>query len=187
MATLTLLRHGRTVANAHGLLQGRIDNPLDDEGLTQAQAAAAVIGTVDRVISSPLRRARQTAAAFGVDVEIDDRWIELDYGDWDGRPISDLPEGTWDRWHRDLGVRPPNGETLEELGVRVRGALESLATDPVDHIVVVSHVSPIKAAVAWALGVDDLVTWRTYLTTGSFSAIRLGGATPVLTAFNVVP
>jgi len=187
MAALTLLRHGRTVANTHGLLQGHIDNPLDEEGLTEAQAAAAAIGTVDRVISSPLLRARQTAAAFGVDVEIDDRWIELDYGDWDGKPISDLPKSTWERWRRDLGVRPPNGETLQELGVRVREALGSLATEPDDHVIVVSHVSPIKAAVAWALGVDDLVTWRTYLTTGSFSSIRLGGATPVLTAFNVLP
>ncbi len=91
MPTLTLLRHGRTTANAGGLLQGRVDHALDETGRAQAAAAAAVIGAVDRVISSPLLRARQTAEAFGLTPEIDDRWIELDYGEWDGRPIADLP------------------------------------------------------------------------------------------------
>jgi broad specificity phosphatase PhoE len=62
---LILLRHGRTKANAGGLLQGRIDLELDDLGQQQAQAAAAAIGKADRVIASPLVRAQQTAAAFG--------------------------------------------------------------------------------------------------------------------------
>ena len=187
MGTLTLLRHGQTTANASGLLQGRIDHPLDDIGRDQAAAAAAAIGPVDRVVSSPLVRARETAAAFAMEPEIDDRWIELDYGEWDGRPMADLPDGTWDRWRHDLDLRPPGGETIRELAARVRAALESFLLGPQEHVVVVSHVSPIKAAVAWSLGVDDTVSWRTYLTTGSYSSIRLGGSTPVLTSFNVVP
>lgn len=185
MATLTLLRHGRTVANAGGLLQGRVDNPLDDVGVRQAAAAAEAIGSVDRVIASPLLRAQQTAAAFGVDVETDARWIELDYGEWDGRPVRDVPPETWSRWRTDLSLRPPGGETLEELGTRVRAALDELAAGGAGHVVVVSHVSPIKAAVAWGLGVGDEVSWRTRLTTGSYSRLDLGG--PSLTAFNVVP
>ena len=184
-AMLTLLRHGRTVANAGGLLQGRVDNPLDEVGERQAAAAAVAIGPADRVIASPLLRAQQTAAAFGVDVETDDRWIELDYGEWDGRPVRDVPPETWSRWRTDLSLRPPGGETLEELGDRVRGALEDLAGEASGHVVVVSHVSPIKAAVAWSLGVGDEVTWRTRLTTGSYSRVDLAG--PSLTAFNVVP
>ncbi len=188
MTLITLLRHGRTTANASGLLQGRVDNPLDDEGRRQAEAAAAVIGRPDRVIASPLIRAQQTAAYLGADVETDERWIELDYGDWDGRPMSDVPAETWARWRTDLSVRPPGGETLLELGDRVRAALDELAAaDPVDHIVVVSHVSPIKAAVAWALGVGDEVSWRTRLTTGSYSQISLQRGTPSLTTFNEVP
>ena len=185
MGTLTLLRHGRTTANAGGLLQGRVDNPLDDVGERQAVAAAAAIGPVDRVIASPLLRAQQTAAAFGVEIETDERWIELDYGEWDGRPVRDVPPETWAQWRTDLSLRPPGGETLEELGERVRTALTDLAKDPNGHVVVVSHVSPIKAAVAWGLGVGDEVSWRTRLTTGSFSQLDLRG--PSLTAFNVVP
>lgn len=187
MGTITLLRHGRTEANAAGLLQGRAENPLDAEGRAQAQRAAAAIGAVDRVISSPQLRARQTAEAFDLPATVDDRWAELDYGDWDGHPVGDLPPGTWERWRSDLDLRPPHGETLRELAQRVRAALESVAVGDAEHVLVVSHVSPIKASVAWALGVDDTVAWRTHLTTGSFSTIRVGGPTPVLTSFNVVP
>lgn len=92
---LILLRHGRTKANAGGLLQGRIDLELDELGELQAQAAAAAIGPVDRVIASPLVRAQQTAAAFGQSVETDDRFIELDYGDWEAKPVKDVPAQTW--------------------------------------------------------------------------------------------
>ncbi len=183
--TLTLLRHGRTTANAGGLLQGRIDNPLDDVGRRQAAAAAAAIGPVDRVVASPLVRAQQTAAAFGAEVETDDRWIELDYGEWDGQPVRDVPAEVWSRWRSDLSVRPPGGETLVELGTRVRAALDEAVATGEGHLLVVTHMSPIKAAVAWALGVGDEVTWRTRLTTGSYSQVDLGG--PALVSFNVVP
>lgn len=182
---LTLLRHGRTTANAGGLLQGRVDNELDGFGRIQAGAAADAIGPVDRIISSPLRRARQTAAAFG-EPEIDDRWVELDYGEWDGRPIDEVAPGTWEAWRSDLDLRPPGGETLRELGARVHAALDELSVGD-DHVLVVTHVSPIKSAVAWALGVDDSIGWRTHLTTGSYTRISFRRGRPVLAAFNVVP
>jgi len=186
---ISLVRHGRTAANATGMLQGRIDNPLDELGHRQARAAAAMIGPVDLVITSPLTRAAQTASAFeGAQATVvDDHWLELDYGDWDGSPVRDVPGDVWRQWRHDLTFRPPGGESLDELGARVRGALEALAADPPgDHIVVVTHVSPIKAAVAWALGVGDEVGWRTHLDTGSVSRIRLDDRR-ALTAFNVVP
>lgn len=187
MTMITLLRHGRTVANAGGLLQGRVDNELDSVGIDQAEAAAAQIGPVDLVISSPLRRARETASALrcAASVEIDESWIELDYGEWDERPLRDLPPETWDRWRSDLDLRPPGGETLNELGARVRRALDELATRELPrHVAVVSHVSPIKAAVAWALGVDDHIGWRLRLATASWSSISLAGPTPSLVSFN---
>lgn len=185
---ITLLRHGRTEANAAGLLQGRIDNPLDDEGRRQAAAAAHALGPVDEVVSSPLRRATETASAFGRSFAIDERWTELDYGEWDGQPVRDIPSDVWERWRSDLTLRPPGGETLLELGARVRAALEDLARGRSgEHVVVVSHVSPIKAAAAWALGVGDEVGWRTHLTTGSYSQICVRGPHRALVSFNVVP
>ena len=88
---LFVVRHGQTAANAAGQLLGRADVALTDIGREQAKALAAAVGPVDRVISSPLQRARQTAAAFASPVEIDDRWTELDYGIYDERPLADVP------------------------------------------------------------------------------------------------
>jgi len=145
---------------------------LDDLGQRQAAAAATAIGPVDRVIASPLVRAQQTAQALGMPVETDERFIELNYGDWEGKPVRDVPAETWDAWRQDLHFRPPAGETLHELGTRVRAALADLAAEAVDkNIVVVSHVSPIKASVAWALGLGDELTWRLYL--GQASICRI--------------
>lgn len=188
MGRLTLLRHGQTKANAAKLLQGRIDNELDPVGLSQASAAAAALGTVDRVISSPLKRAQQTAAALGQTVELDERWVELDYGDFDGLPLGDVPSQTWDQWRSDSSFRLPNGESLGELGARVRAALIDLteADAPNQHTVVVSHMSPIKAAAAWALDVHDDVAWRMHLGTASITRIEFRMGTAVLTGFNDV-
>jgi len=182
---LILLRHGRTQANAKGLLQGRIDPELDDLGVRQAQAAAAAIGPVDRVIASPLKRAQATAGAFDLPIETDERWIELDYGDWEGKPVKDVPPETWHEWRHNLDLRPPGGETLNELGGRVRPALEELAVEAANStVVVVSHVSPIKAAVAWALDVDDAVTWRMFLGQASITTLGVQPGAGRLLGFN---
>lgn len=182
---LVLARHGRTAANASGLLLGRADPPLDDLGRTQAEALARAVGAVDRVIASPLRRAQETASAFGVVVETDERWIELDYGDWDGRPLSDLPATTWAAWRDDLDLRPPGGETITELGRRVRLACDDLLDAAArETVVVVTHVSPLKAAVAWALGVADDVAWRLFVAPASTSTVEVRDRRPVLTSFN---
>ena len=187
---LHIVRHGRTASNASGLLLGRLDPPLDESGVAQAAAAAALVAEAapTRVLSSPLQRCRATAAviadAVGAEVEIDDRWIELDYGALDGTPIADVSLATWAAWRADIDWRPPGGETLAELGARVRGACEDLEGD----VVVVSHVSPIKAAVAWALGVGDEITWRLHVSPGSVTRVAVGDrGTPALLAFNVVP
>lgn len=187
---LILLRHGRTKANARGLLQGRIDPELDELGLKQAAAAAEAIaatGGIDRVIASPLRRAQMTASSLGLPVETDERWVELDYGEWEGKPVRELGAETWERWRDDLDLRPPGGETLNELGARVRPALEELAVDAANaNIVVVSHVSPIKAAVAWSLGVEDGVTWRMFLGQASVTRLNVQPGSARLVGFNDV-
>jgi broad specificity phosphatase PhoE len=184
---LVLCRHGRTATNAAARIQGRVDTDLDDVGRAQAAAIAAAVGPVDRVLSSPLRRAVATAEAFGAPVDVDDRWIELDYGDWDERPLGSVAPAEWARWRSDLGWAPPGGESLLALGGRVRDACAELAVAAAEGtVVVVSHVSPIKAAAAWALGVDDGVAWRMHLAPGSISRVAVRGGTPVLFSFNEV-
>lgn len=186
---LLIVRHGRTDHNASGLLLGRLDPPLDALGREQAAAVAGAIGPVDRVITSPLLRARETAAAFGVEPIVDDRWIEVDYGEFDGRPLGEVSSETWTAWRTDPDFTPPGGESLQTLGERVASALDELAADgsPTDRTtVIVTHVSPVKAAVCWALGVGPLVSWRLWVANASITRI---GTTPrggVLHTFNDV-
>ena len=182
---IVLLRHGRTAANAAGLLLGRLDLPLDPLGEAQAAAAAAALGRVDLVVASPLRRARQTAEHFGRPVEVDERWIELDYGQWDGVAVNAVPAEVWQQWRSDLDLLPPGGESLRSMGARVREACQELETWAVDRtVVVVTHVSPVKAALAWALGVGDEVSWRCYVAPASITRVRVGPNGPSLVAFN---
>lgn len=182
---LILVRHGRTDANRAGLLLGRLDVALDATGATQAAAVAAAVGPVDRVVSSPLARARETAAAFGAPIEVDERWIELDYGGLDLSPYGDVPASVWARWRSDCDYVPEGGESLTALGRRVREACADVAGAAAsDDIVVVSHVSPIKAAVAWALNAGDDIAWRLYVRDASVHRILTGPPGPRLVAFN---
>ena len=185
---LVLVRHGQSELNAAGRLAGRLDTPLTELGVAQAKAMAASLadlGEPAAVISSPLQRARDTAAAIGLPVVVDQRWVELDYGPYDGWLLGDVPAEMWARWRSDASYAPPGGESLAALGRRVREACEELLGDPDRLIVVVSHVSPIKAAVAWALGVGDEVAWRMFLAPASITMIGHGAAGPSLYAFNV--
>lgn len=187
---ILLVRHGRTASNASGLLLGRSDPSLDDVGRTQVAALAGAIGSVDRVISSPLQRCRLTASALAgdVEVEVDDRVIEVDYGDWEGRPVAEVSTGEWQRWRSDLSWSPPGGESLVALGYRVRAAMVEFARDQraeVGTTVVVTHVSPIKAGLAWALGVGDEIAWRSFVAPASITEIAVASGHPTLRRFNV--
>lgn len=204
---LVLIRHGETTANAAGLLLGHEDVDLTDKGRRQVDALRPHVASAKRVISSPLRRAVDTATGLGLDlpVQVDERWIELDYGAFDGVPVGSVPAATWRSWRADPGYRLEGAETLTELGQRIRQACEALfgvadagaagASPSADadgaaregDVVVVTHTSPIKAAVAWALGVDDAVAWRMHLSTGSVTRIDWGSDTPLLRCFNFVP
>lgn len=190
---LVLVRHGETEANAQRRLLGRAESPLTERGRAQAHALGGLLGPVARLVSSPLGRARETAAALGlpVPVEVDERWVEVDYGEYDGEPLGAVPAEVWQAWRADPGFRPPGGETLVEMGARVRAACgELFAADGEGarrdgDVVVVSHVSPIKAAVAWALGTDDSLAWRLQLATASITVVGWGTGGPVLHRYNV--
>ncbi|MGH9231652.1 MAG: histidine phosphatase family protein [Acidimicrobiales bacterium] len=192
---IILVRHGRTDANARGLLLGRADPVLDDEGRLQAARLAAALGPLDgaRLVTSPLARCRQTAEAIAaasaqrVTLDVDEAWIELDYGAFDGLGTGDVPAAAWAAWRADVGWTPEGGESLAALGARVRSACESLADEARERdVVVVTHVSPVKAAVAWALGVGDEVAWRMWVGPASISRIGFAGSSPSLRSFNEV-
>ena len=186
---IAFVRHGQTELNRGGRLQGRLDAPLSALGSEQAAALGRGFASapVTRVVSSPLQRAHDTAAAIagahGLAVEVDDRLIELDYGDWDGLLLREVSSADWATWRNDPEFAPPGGERLADVTARVASFCAEVLTD--DLVIAVSHVSPIKAAVCFALRIDDRATWRMQLDVASVTRIgRRPDATPYLISYN---
>ena len=183
-----LLRHGETPLSPEARFSGRGDPELTDKGHAQAKAAAARFAGRDitAVVSSPLRRATQTAAAVaevtGGEVVIDDDLVETDFGDWEGHTWAEI-QANWPdalaRWLGDPSLAPPAGESFTEVFERVAKARARLASSYVGRtIVVVSHVTPIKALLREALGAPAEAVYRMHLEPASLSAVDVydGGA-----------
>jgi broad specificity phosphatase PhoE len=186
---LIVVRHGRTAHNASHRLLGRIDLPLDELGRRQAAAIGRSVDldSVSRVVCSPLVRARETAEALGRPLEIDDRWIEIDYGVYDGLPLAEVPTSLWTAWSHDPEWTPEGGESMASVGRRVRVACEELWEEATSRdVVVVTHVSPIRIAVKWGLGLDDATDAHLFVDTASVSRIGPGRYGPALHSFNEV-
>lgn len=179
--TLLLVRHGNTPLS--GLrYSGRGDPSLTDEGETQARAVGRRLSTVDgiaAVVSSPLRRARSTAAAIaaaaGVEVAADEDLVETDFGRWDGLTFAEVREA-WPAehaaWLGDASVPPPGGESINQVARRVRKVRDRLlAAYPGRTVVVVSHVTPIKLLLCSALGAPASSLFRIHLDTASLSTV----------------
>ena len=126
---LFIARHGETAWNLENRVSGRTDVPLTDKGLQQAQTLArnAVGRGIEVIIASPLLRARQTAQAvsdaIGVEVQIDERLMELDFGIFEGAPRTD-PD--FRRTRGQFPTRYPGGESAFQLAHRVYSCLEDV-------------------------------------------------------------
>ncbi|MFN9367846.1 MAG: histidine phosphatase family protein [Planctomycetia bacterium] len=158
-----LVRHGRSVSNQEGRVQGRADVPLSPLGQRQAEIMAGwalSLPHVDEVWSSPLVRARDTAApiaaALGLEVRVAADLAELDAGIFQGHLWSDLearfPEAVA-RWRSgDADFAIPGGESRSQLAARGRAALETLTARAAPAIVVVAHGGILTAALGSLLG-----------------------------------
>ena len=182
---LLLVRHGETEANRQGRYLGRADVELNARGRAQAATLAEVLPRPDVVISSPLRRARQTAEALATSFRVDERWIERDYGAFDQQPIGDQTAAMLERWSDDAAGAPPGVETLSALSARVREACDGLSELAASSVViVVTHVSPIKAAVAWSMGDPGSLAEHLFVEDAGVSRIDIVGGRRVLRWFN---
>ncbi len=158
MTRLALLRHGPTDWTAEGRIQGRADVPLSAAGRATVAGWRLPDGWAGwRWLSSPLARARETAAILGVDAGIDDRLVEMDWGDWEGRRLADLRASLGGAMAameaRGLDLRPPGGESPRDVATRLAPLLAALAAEGRD-TVAVCHKGVIRAAVALATGWD---------------------------------
>jgi len=178
--TTLLLRHGQTALSAERRFAGRGDVPLTELGLKQAAAAAAALaqrGGIDVVLTSPLRRAQQTAqavaAAVGVPLSADDALVETDFGSWEGMTFGEVMARWPDEmaaWMADPDVAPPGGESFAAVAVRVNAALDRLLTAYQGQTaVVVSHVTPIKSIICRALLAPSAALFRFHLDVAALS------------------
>jgi probable phosphoglycerate mutase len=192
--TVLLVRHGQTPTTGK-VLPGRAKGlHLADEGRAQAQIAAdriAELARVDAIYSSPLERARQTAApiaaARGLTTRIERGLFECDFGDWTGRELKHLmklPE--WQTVQKAPSMfRFPNGESFTEMQTRMVSTLDRLrVAHPGGTIVCVSHADTIKAAVAHALGTHIDLFQRIVISPASITAISWGPGGPAVLAVN---
>jgi ribonuclease H / adenosylcobalamin/alpha-ribazole phosphatase len=181
---MLLVRHGASTLNAQKRYSGRVDVPLSDLGVSQAAAVGARIAelTTDlhTVVSSPLSRAQDTAAAIAraagdVPVLTDDDLIECDFGDWEGLTFAEVREqypAELDAWLASPAVPPPGGESFQVVALRTRRAVKRLREQYEGRtIAVVSHVTPIKLMLRDALAAGDMFLHRLYLDPAGLSIV----------------
>jgi probable phosphomutase (TIGR03848 family) len=197
VTTVILLRHGRTTANAAGVLAGWTPGVrLDDAGTTQVQAVAERLAAVPlaAVVSSPLERCQQTAGAVvegrALELQTDDRLGEARYGDWTGRPIKELvKEPLWKvvQQHPSAAVFPgAEGEGLAQTQARAVAAVREwnakLGPDAV--WLACSHGDVIKAVLADALGVHLDQFQRIVVDPASLSVVTYTDTRPFVVRVN---
>ncbi|GEL94681.1 histidine phosphatase family protein [Cellulomonas composti] len=185
--TVVLVRHGETAMTVSRGYSGSGEPgpPLNDDGHRQAMAAAALVERVGRdlwgdiaypseVLASPMVRTQQTAAIIaerlGLPVRTHELVKEADFGQWQGLTAEQI-EARWpgqlEPWHTRADVRPPDGESIVDVGVRLTRVYdELLESERGRTVVVVSHAVAIRAALGVAMGANP----------GSWSQLRVAPA-----------
>jgi broad specificity phosphatase PhoE/ribonuclease HI len=199
--TVVMLRHGVTKHTVNKVFSGLGgDDPgLTDLGREQARRAAVRLakrGPIDAIVSSPLRRTRETAEIvaeeLGLDVQLEPGFAEAAFGEWDGFSFPDI----MDRWPDDIrswldspAVAPPGGESLDAVSERVDEARKRLLSDfEGQTVVVVSHVTPIKMMLKLALDAQVDVLHRFELAPASITTVQWWtDGWPVVVEFSAVP
>jgi probable phosphoglycerate mutase len=165
-----LLRHGESVSNVEGRVQGQLDVDLTDLGVEQARRAGRFFASfegpaIDEIWSSPLLRARRTAeivaAAVGLGVRFDDRLKELDAGVFQGLLWSELdrihpdPHARWKSGDPDYSI--PGGESRRSLAERGEAALSEIARRPAANVLVVAHGGILTHALRRMVNLDKAI------------------------------
>ncbi|MGH4027932.1 bifunctional RNase H/acid phosphatase [Actinomycetota bacterium Odt1-20B] len=188
-ATLVLLRHGETALTPEKRFSGSggSDPALSDVGRGQAERVAAALaarGTVQAVVTSPLRRCRETAQAvaarLGLDVRVEEGLRETDFGAWEGLTFGEVRERYPDDLNAWLGSAKTaptgGGESFAAVSRRVAAARERLVAEYAGRTaLLVTHVTPIKTLVRLALGAPPESLFRMELSAASLSVVAYYG------------
>ncbi|HUR32637.1 MAG TPA: histidine phosphatase family protein [Vicinamibacterales bacterium] len=187
MTTFLLIRHGLTDAVGKVMAGHSAGVHLNATGRDQAASLPARLGQlpIAAIYASPLERTRETAQAIadarGVPVEIERRFIEVDFGRWTNRRFADLADDShWQLYNAFRGVtRPPDGEALVDVQQRTAEALFDLHARHPDHVVaIVSHADTLRAILMYFLGMPIDFVQRLDLSPGRISVLQLGHGAP---------
>lgn len=192
MTRVVLIRHGRSTANADGILAGRAAGiSLDEQGRAQAASLKGVLAAaaIDAVYTSPMQRCRETAQLAGFpDATVVEDLTECDYGRWTGLHLDELrKEAVWEEIQADPGhVTFPEGESMRAMFERVTRVVLELADRHRDDetIIVFSHGDPIKAVLADAFGMGLDQFQRVHVNPAGVSVIELHGHQPMVLCVN---
>lgn len=201
-----VIRHGRTAYNRAGLFRGRLDIPLDEVGLEQARRIGELLagaggggwgggqwGRVTAIYTSPMTRARQTAAPLveltSVNAVCEERLDDVDAGAWQGQSeaeVKALYPGEYQTWQTDpAGFTFPGGESLRAVQERVMAFIGELASKhPGQTIALFSHRVPVKLLIAGILTAGPEAFWRVRVDNGSLTVAEFDGRDLVLTLVN---
>ncbi|HXC50455.1 MAG TPA: histidine phosphatase family protein [Candidatus Limnocylindrales bacterium] len=191
-ATAILMRHGETAWNRDRRVMGDLDIPLSDDGRLQSGHAARLLESfaIDRIVSSPLVRAKETAEIvaqhLGRTIETDPRLVEVRFGEWQGKTYEEV--ATDPRYHGfatdPVANATPGGDTAESVQ---RRGLESLATLRAGECVLfVTHGDIIRTLICHFLA-TPLVAYRRIRTdNGGLSAIAIGAGAPEVKFLNML-
>jgi probable phosphomutase (TIGR03848 family) len=196
MTTVLLVRHGLTDANTNGVLAGWTPGVhLAERGREQATALAERLAVVPvaAIVSSPLERCQETAAALatgrdGLEVQIDDRLGECHYGEWEGQALKTLAKDPL--WKvvqaHPSAARFPGGEALRESQARAVEAVRAHNAELGDEAtwIAVSHGDIIKAILADALGMHLDAFQRIQIDPASVSVVRYTELRPFVVRMN---
>ncbi len=181
MSVVYLIRHGETEWNVQRRIQGQSDSPLTKKGEHQANLVARRVSTegITHIISSDLGRARCTAEIIstycGSSIVTDPRLRELHMGVLEGRKIETLSKKE-EHWRQQMvngtpGARIPEGESMEELAIRMRAALDACLVSPNNRMLIVSHGIALGCLLGTLLGLPASTERRLRLRNCSLSRI----------------
>jgi probable phosphoglycerate mutase len=193
MTTFLLIRHGLTDAVGH-LMSGRSAGVLLNEtGQAQARTLSDRIGSIaiDAIYASPMERTRDTAQALanarGLQVRLDDRLIEIDYGRWTGKRFADMAKDpAWQLYNSVRSItRPPEGDSLLDIQHRAVNALLEYGVRHRDGVVaVVSHADTLRAIVLYVLGMPIDFVLRLELSPARITVLQTGDGPPRMLQVN---
>lgn len=178
--TIDLIRHGEPEGGPR--YRGQSDDPLCERGWTQMQQAVGDHRPWHVILSSPLRRcsdfARALAERHALPLEVDSRWMELGFGEWEGRTAKEIMANDSERlarfWADPIRHAPPGGERLDAFRERVIGAWNDMLARHVGrHLLIVAHAGTIRMLTSHALDMPLTRLFRLHVPYAGITRVRV--------------